>query len=462
MSDMTTKVSGSNELVEDKLSFGKIFVYGTGNFASQLSWTMVSTYLTLFYTNVFGLATGSIAILFLVAKIWDGIFDPILGGIMERTHTRFGRFRPFMLIGAPLLVVFTVLTFTVPGFGSTEKLVYAYITYIGLSMSYSMVNVPYLALPAVMTRDSKTTNRLFAAQMLGMCIGMIALNYFTLPLINYLGHGVEKSGYQLTAAIYAVVSLPIFLLVFLTSREKVEIKKEDTIPAKEALKIIAKNRPLISTTIYTIISMVGMFGRLGVAVFFYIYVVKRMDLITLFMMMQTIVGMFVMPFAPRFIEKFGKKNTCIIAMIIQAIGMLMIFFGNPANIPLLIISHIVYGLGYISGPCGSGMTVDSINYADVELGGRADGTSFAIQVLATKFATAIGQALGVFLLGVFGYVAGPPGAISASVAQGINITANLFPAACFLLAIVPLFWYNLSDKKMEEIHAKIASRNVQA
>lgn len=114
------------------------FVYGLGNFASQLSWTMVSTYLSIFYTDVFGLGVGAVALLMLIAKVWDGINDPMMGTLMERTHTRWGRFRPYIFVGAIFLVIFTILTFTVPGFGGPAKLAYAYITYIGLGMSYTI------------------------------------------------------------------------------------------------------------------------------------------------------------------------------------------------------------------------------------------------------------------------------------------------------------------------------------
>lgn len=156
-----------NEYGMTPLTGKHYFVYGLGNFASQLSWTMVSTYLSIFYTDVFGLGTGAVALLMLIAKVWDGINDPMMGTLMERTHTKHGRFRPYIFVGAIFLVIFTILTFTVPGFGSTGKLIYAYITYIGLGMSYTMTNVPYLALPVVMTRDPKEINKLNAAQMMG-------------------------------------------------------------------------------------------------------------------------------------------------------------------------------------------------------------------------------------------------------------------------------------------------------
>lgn len=460
-SDTTENLLGNDTAIkvessEKALSKRTIFAYGSGNFASQLSWTMVSTYLIVFYTDVFGLTTASVAMLMLVVKVWDGINDPIMGGIMERTQSRWGRFRPYILFGSPLLLIFTILTFTVPNFSYGGKLIYAYVTYTALSMIYTVINVPYTAMPAVMTRKPGEINRLNAAQMMGMTIGMIALNLCTLPLVKYLGKGVEAAGYQKTASLYAILSLPIFILVFKACKEKVVVSKENQTPLKVGMKAIAMNRHLVSTLAYVLISMIGMFGRIGIAVFYYIYVVGRFDLITIFMMMQMIVGTIIMPFAPRVIEKIGKKNTCILAMVLQALGMVMIFFGNPNNIPYLFISHIVYGLGYISGPCGSGMIVDALDFGELKYGGRPDGTAFALQGLAGKVAGAIGSALGIFMIGSFGYVAGQE--ITPKIAQGINISVNLVPMVCFLVGIIPLLFYNLSDKKMVDIRAQLAEK----
>lgn len=458
----TSNVLGDNNVVveqndgEKGLSKWSIFAYGSGNFASQLSWTMVSTYLIVFYTNVFGLATASIAMLMLVVKVWDGINDPIMGAIMERTNSRWGRFRPYILFGSPLLVIFTVLTFTVPNFSYGGKLIYAYLTYTGLSMIYTVINVPYTAMPAVMTRKPHDINRLNAAQMMGMTIGMIVLNLCTLPLVKYLGNGVESAGYQKTATMYAFLSLPIFLMVFKACKEKVVRTKENQLPLKDAVKAIATNKNLVVTLVYVLISMIGMFGRIGIAVFYYMYVVGSFELITIFMMMQMIVGTIIMPFAPRVIEKLGKKKTCILAMLLQSLGMIMIFLGNPSNIPFLFLSHIIYGLGYIAGPCGSGMIVDALDDGELKCGGRPDGTAFALQGLAGKIAGAIGSALGIFMIGLFGYVAGQE--ITPKIAQGINISVNLVPMICFLLAIIPLVFYNLSEDKMVEVRKQLTKK----
>jgi sugar (glycoside-pentoside-hexuronide) transporter len=440
-----------------KISNAQIGIYGLGNVASQLSWTMVSSYLILFYTDVFGLAAGAVALLMLITKVWDGLFDPMMGTLMERTHTRWGRFRPYIVLGAPVLLIFTILTFTVPGFSDKGKLIYAYVTYIGLGMSYAVINVPYTALPAVMTNDPMKINRLFAAQMIGMTVGMIVLNLCTLPLVKFLGRGVQSAGYQKTATLYAIVSLPIFWMVAKVCKENITVKKENQAALKDSLASIVRNRNLMMVVTYTILSMAGMFGRIGVAVYFYIYCVKDFRFITVFMMMQMIVGTIVMPFAPKIMERIGKKNTCIVAMIIQAIGMAMMFFGPYHNIPYLFVCHIIYGFGYIAGPCGSAMIIDSIDEYDIKHNVRSDGTAFAMNGLATKIASAIGSALGIAIIGWFGYAAGQDP--TAEVQYGINIASNLIPMFFFLISIIPLLVFNLDDQKMVKIREAIQERN---
>lgn len=440
-----------------KVGKAQIGIYGLGNVASQLSWTMVSSYLILFYTDVFGLATGAVALLMLIAKVWDGLFDPMMGAVIERSHTRWGRFRPYIVIGAPLLLIFTILTFTVPDFGDKGKLVYAYITYIGLGMSYGIINVPYTAMPAVMTNDPMKINRLFAAQMIGMTVGMIALNLCTLPLVSFFGRGVQSAGYQKTATLYAVIALPIFWLVAKVCKENITVKKENQAALKDSVASIIKNKNLMMVVAYTVLSMAGMFGRIGVAVYFYIYCVRDFRFVTVFMMMQMIVGTIVMPFAPKVMEKIGKKQTCILAMTIQALGMAMMFFGPYHNIPYLFVCHIIYGLGYIAGPCGSAMIVDSIDEYDIKNNVRSDGTAFAMNGLGTKIASAIGSALGIAVIGWFGYAAGQEP--TAEVQNGINIAANLIPMFFFLISIVPLILFNLDDGKMVKIREAIQERN---
>ncbi len=447
-----------NKYGMEPLTFKNYFVFGMGNFASQLSWTMVGTYLSIFYTDVYGLGVGAVAMLMLVAKIWDGINDPMMGTIMERTHTKWGRFRPYIFVGAPLLVIFTILTFTVPGFGGTAKLVYAYITYIGLGMAYTMTNVPYTALPVVMTHDPKEVNRLNAAQMMGMTIGQIVLNLTVLPLVTFIGGGDQANGYQKTAALLAIVALPMFWAVAVLSKEKVTVEKKEQGKVIDGLKMIARNKNLLCAMFYSFFNMFGILGRISVAVFFYMHCVQNFALITVFMMMQMAVGTLVMPFAPKFVEKFGKRNGAIISMVIQGGALILLYFGPSTNIPFNFLCMVIYGVGYLAGPSGSGMIVDAIDDFDDKYGVRNDGMAFSFNGTAIKIATAIANSVFLLVMGAFGYVGG--GEITPHVQTGINMAANLLPGIVFLIGIIPLALYDLDRPGyMEAVRERLTARN---
>lgn len=451
-------MSELNKYGTKPLTFANYVVYGMGNFASQLSWTMVGTYLSIFYTDVFGLGVGAVAMLMLVAKVWDGLNDPMMGTLMERTHTKWGRFRPYIFVGAVFLVIFTILTFTVPGFGGTGKLVYAYVTYIGLGMAYTVTNVPYLALPAVMTRDPKEINKLNAAQMMGMTIGQIVLNLSVMNLVKWVGKGDEASGYQGTAFILALAALPMFWAVAIMSKEQITVEKKDQGKVSEGLKLVFKNRNLLCAMGYSFFNMFGILGRISVAVFFYMHCVGNYSLISVFMMMQMAVGTIVMPFAPMVVDKFGKRKTAVISMIIQGGALVLMYFGPTASIPFNFFCMILYGTGYIAGPCGAGMMVDAIDDFDDKHGIRNDGMAFSFQGTAIKIATAVANSAFLLVMGAFGYVGG--GEITPTVQTGINLAANLLPGITFFAGIIPLALYKLDEPGyMEGVRERLRIRN---
>lgn len=452
-------MSQGNQYDTKPLTFANYVVYGMGNFASQLSWTMVGTYLSIFYTDVFGLGVGAVAMLMLIAKVWDGINDPMMGTIMERTHTKFGRFRPYIFVGAIFLVIFTILTFTVPGFGGTGKLIYAYVTYIGLGMAYTVTNVPYLALPAVMTRDPREINKLNAAQMMGMTIGQIVLNLSVMNLIKLMGKGNEAAGYRGTAMILAIAALPMFWAVAIMSKESITVEKKDQGKISDGLKLVFKNRNLLCAMFYSFFNMFGILGRISVAVFFYMHCVGNYALISVFMMMQMAVGTIIMPFAPTVADKLGKRNTAILSMIIQGGALIIMYFGPTQNIPFNFFCMILYGLGYIAGPCGAGMMVDAINDFDDKHGIRNDGMAFSFQGTAIKIATAIANSVFLLVMGAYGYVGG--GEITPHVQTGINLAANLLPGIVFLIGIIPLWLYQLDEPGyMDGVRERLQQRNM--
>ena len=441
---------------EKKMNGSIYFTYGLGCFASQLSWAMVGSYLSLYYTDVVGFQTGTIAILFLVAKIWDGINDPIMGTIMERTHTRWGRFRPYIVIGAPLLVIFTILTFTVPNFGTTGNLIYAYITYIGLGMAYTVTNVPYCALPAVMTRDSGKIDRLNTAQMMGMLAGQILLNLVTLTIVGKFDLINSGHGYQYTAALYAILALPMFWITAKTCKETVVVEKKEQVPVKEAVKLIMKNKNLLMIILFQILYMMHMMGRMGVAAYFYLYVAGVPALTGVFMMLPMAVSLLLFPLCPKLIEKFGKKKTMVGCNFVHIAGLCLIAFG-PHNVPFMIFAHIVYGAGSVELCCPPSMIVESLDAMDDASGVRPDGTAFSLLGLGNKIGQAIGSAVGIALIGVFGYAAGKE--ITDSVSFGINFSVNGLPLILLILSFIPLLFYNLNEEKMIGIRERLKERN---
>lgn len=447
--------------MKTKGEVGKVQVgmYGIGNFAAQLSWTMVSTYLALFYTDVFGLAPAAVALLMLIAKVWDGINDPIMGMIMEKSNSRWGKYRPFIVVGTIVLVIFTVLTFTVPNFGSTGKLVWAYVTYICLGMSYTVENVPFNALPSRMTKDSNKINKLFPASMMGGAFGGMILMSCTLPIVMALGKGNQANGYQKTAALYAIVAVLLNLLVVHFCTENVDTSKkvEQQVSSKELLKAVLKNKNLMLLFVYTLILMTSVMGRVGVMVYFYMYCVANPAIMGILMIIPSIAGMVTMPFAPMLMAKFGKKKVAIAGVLIGALGLAMMFFGPYTNIPWMILASIVYGCYSIGSPCGGGLLIDAVDEYEAREGVRTEGLAFSLSGLMNKIGGGIGSAAGVALIGLFGYAQGVE--MTPKILTGINVGANLMPVIVMLLAIVPLAFYNVKERSQGVINNDDAASN---
>ena len=450
----------------EKLKGKDYFSFGIGNVASQLSWTMVSSYLTLFYTDVFGLQAGAVAVLFLIARIWDGINDPMMGEIMEHTHTRFGRFRPYIAIGAPLLVIFTILTFTVPSFGSVGNLIYASITYIGLGMAYTVMNVPFNALPSRMTDTPKRLNQIFASSMWAGALGSTVLGMCTMPLIMFLGKGVQEAGYQKTAIAYAVISLPLVLIMVHFCKENPKLAKAKEIAASKNgnqgttffgfFKSIFTNKNLLCVYAYMFCAMFSQIGRACTAFYYYMFCVGNMALASVLMSLAGLVSLVLIPIVPSLIGKFGKKKIVIVSQIIQIVGLVMMFAGPYTNIPYTIVANLVYGLGGGYSACVGSMIVDALDNYEYQTGVRNDGVAFAFNGLMTKISSAIAGSVGLMVMAAFGYTNGAD--LTARALTGINVGVNIVPLVVAAIAIIPMLIFDLNEEKMEKVRGDLKER----
>lgn len=439
-----------------------VICYGFGDLASQFVWTFVGSYLTIFYTDIVGLAPAAVSIIMIVARIWDAVNDPMMGAIAERTRSKLGRFRPYIAFGCPFLAIFGVLTFTNPfGGGQTSGVIWAAVTYIIAGMLYTLVNIPYGALAGVMTEDANQRNTINASRNIGMNLGMIIVNACSAGLaLKFSEPGAEVAngrGYMMTAIIYGVLSIPLFLIVFATAKEQVKpMAIKNKFSAKDTIKNLVQNKYLMIVTLIMLLQMTAFMGRIAVCSYYVIYCLGSFTLIALIMTIPSIGSVIGSFFVPMAAKKFGKRNVLMGSMIIQGIGLLIIYFAPFDNQTMVLAGCWVFGLFNVGFPMTLSMVSDSVDYMELKTGIRTDGTAYATYGLATKIGNAIGGAAGVLILAGFGYVAGAEQ--TAETLKGINILVNLIPAIIFFVAALACLLWNMSDRDADDIRKQLKQK----
>ena len=440
-----------------------VICYGLGDLASQFVWTFVGTYLTIFYTDIVGIAPVVVSAIMMGARIWDAVNDPMMGAIAERTRSRLGRFRPWIAFGCPFLAIFSILTFTNPfGGNTTAGVAWAAVIYIIAGMLYTLVNIPYGALAAVMTEDTDQRNKITTSRNIGMNLGMVIVNSCSAGLmLKFSEAGSEvatASGYTTTAIIYAVISIPLFLLVFATAKEVVkphgEIRK---FSFKETVGNLVKNRYLMVITLVMVLQMTAFMGRIAVTSFYVIYCLGSFTMISLIMTIPSIGAIIGSFFAPALAKKIGTRNALMSTMILQAIGLIVMYMAPFDNLTMVLVGDWIFGIFNVGFAYSLSMVADSVDYMEWKTGVRTDGTAYATYGLATKFGNAFGGSIGVLLLAGFGYVANAEQTPQAL--AGINTVVNLIPAILFILSALACLLWNKSDKDMEALREEVKNRH---
>ncbi|MEH7547474.1 MULTISPECIES: MFS transporter [Bacillaceae] len=435
--------------VNGNLSFLTKLSYGFGEFSASVVWSLAASYLLFFYTDVFGIAGSAAAVILLVARVWDCFVDPILGLIMERTKSKHGRFRPYILYGAITLALLNILTFYTPDFSGTGKVIYAGVTYLLLGTVHSVVNVPYGALATVMTRDthertSLNSYRGFFGQIAGILTGAAVM-----PIITLLGHGDQQNGFFYASILLSVVSAPLLFLTFKNSKEVIEPTIAERPTLKESLKAVGANKQLLLILISLFVVLLGVFGRIGTLTYYCIYVLNRPDLIAVSFTILSVcgaVGAFCLPFIAKFLE---KKTILITGSIITGAALIVLFFIPASNIPMVILWTTIASLPTgVASPMIFSMVADCIDDYQVKSGLRADGAIYSFTSLSTKISIAVAGAASGAILSAIGYVANNQQ--TPEVVHDINMLVNLAPGIIYILATVPLFFYKISKAKAVE------------
>ena len=444
------------QVLNKKLSKKTLIAYGCGDFASNLCWTFIGSYLSVFYTDVVGLTPVIASTILLVAKIWDAFNDPMFGAVAERTNTKKGRFRPYIYYGTPFLALFSVLTFTTFGNGTTS-IIWATFTYIGCGMLYTVVNLSYGSLSTVMTTDPEDIAQLNSWRMIGTNVSSVIINAVAAPMLMFFSGSstsYSASAYTYVAIIFAICAIPMFYFVYANCKEVIKPAATATkVPLKQSLKSVLSNGPLMLIFAIQLMAMTAFFGRMGVIIYYLMYNVQRMDLVSAFMSLPslcTVIGIFA---TKNFTIKVGKKKMAAIGYIGSGTCLILMYLIGQsmgyANIALLLVLNCLYGFFCFSFPLPMAMIPDAINYEENKTGIRSDGISYATVSLSTKLGSAFGVSGALLVMGATGYVANAQQTVSAL--GGINLSTNLVFGILFLLCLIPLYFYPLNEKKSAEI-----------
>jgi GPH family glycoside/pentoside/hexuronide:cation symporter len=455
--------------------------YSFGDFSSSMFWKIFGAYLLVFYTDVFGLSPAAVGTMFLVTRVWDSFFDPIVGVVADRTHTRWGKFRPYLLYLALPFGFIGVLTFFTPPFGPTGKLIYAYITYTLMMMIYSSINVPYASLLGVMSPEPKDRNILATFRMVGAYLGsFIALLLFEPMANSFTGNitGLDPAaaqvarqhGWMMSVGVIAIACVVLFYGCFSFTRERVKPIKEKQSSLGSDVKDLLHNSPwwiLLGAGIFT---LVFNSVRDGATVFYFKYYISEdsLDKVPFFNMSLLLSGLYlaigqlanivgVIAAAPLG-NKIGKKNTFALAMIIATVLSVFFFWFGKDQLVLIFIFQILISIcaGSVF-PLLWSMYADCADYSELRTGNRATGLVFSASSMSQKFGWAIGTAVTGWLLSFFGYVPNAPQQTDFAI-RGLRMFLSFIPAIGAVLSLLFVLFYPLSGKKMKEITAELNMR----
>ena len=431
--------------------------YGLGDFGFNLYWANISAFLLIFYTDVMGLAAAAVGTMMLVTKLVDAITDPIVGALADRTRSRWGRFRPYLLFGAIPMAVTGVLTWTVPDLDPNGRLLWAYATFTLMMLAYTVLSMPYSALSGVMTNDTQQRTTLISFRFIAAFAGTTVVNWLTLDLVEWLGRGDEALGWQLTLGMYGVIAAATFATVFLTTRERITPPPQQRSAVKQDIVDLLNNRPWLVLFVLALVIMVTIVMRSGSLVYFLKYYVGRPELTGTFLGVYSValaVGAASTPLLTRFMDKRS-----LLMWLMAGVGVLscaMYFVPPDAIWGLFAINTAIGLLLGPKSPLAFSMYADCADYTEWKTGRRATAMTFAAATFSQKLGGALASAAIAWVLAALGYVANE--AQSDASRQGIALLLTVFPGVVALLAAWLVSAYPLTDSALAKVQDDLQAR----
>lgn len=431
--------------------------YAVGDTASCLYWQTFSMFLMIFYTDTFGLAPAAVGTMFLISRFWDAAIDPVMGIIADRTETRFGKFRPWILWGILPFMISGVALFLTPALSPGGKLFYAYVTYTIVMMAYTMVNVPYGALLGVISPRSEDRTKLASYRFIGAFIGNIIVQGSLLYLVKTFGQGNDRLGYPLAMTVFACIAGGLFFFTFSSTKERVHPMAAATSISGD-LKDLLRNGPWVMLCAMGLATLIYISVRNGATLYYFKYYIGDQAAAAPFMVTGTIfsiVGALITPQLTRLCG--GKKSAFIILTLACTVGMGAFYLIKPTDRVLLYVCNILLSVPNAAlFPLIWSMYADTADYGEWKNGRRATGLVFSAATFAQKMGWAIGGALAGFLLNAVGFIANV--AQSTSSLGGIRHMMSTIPAAISLAVVALAFFYSLDNKLEHRIGTDLAAR----
>jgi len=440
-----------------RLGWGEKLGFGFGDFGFNLYWTTVASFLAAFYTDVFGISAAAAGTMIFVTRIVDAVTDPVMGAVADRTRSRWGKFRPWLLFGGLPLAAAGVLTFTTPDLGSTGKLVWAYLTYSLLMLLYTVASMPYSALSGVMTARSQERTTLISARFLFAFTGGALVNKYTLPLVEFFGAGDALRGWQATMVLYGVLAVLIFWVTFATTRERIAPPPAQKTRAVEDIRDLLGNRPWLILFALAMIIMMTFTMRAGSAYYYFYYYVGRPDLLPDYLFWQMVAyaaGAVLAPVMTRYLDK--ARLLMLLMGIVGALSVVFYFVPKDMIWAIFTLNILIsLALGPKS-PLTWSMYADTADYNEWKNGRRATAMTFAAASFAQKLGGSLGSAGMLWILALIGYVANQ--AQTGASQTGIALLQTVLPGAFALIAVVVISFYDLTGRQLERIQQDLEAR----
>lgn len=440
-----------------KLSVKEKSAYGFGEIAGSFLWTTIMFYLAKFYTDVYGLPAAAAGTMFLIVKLFDAANDPIMGTIADRTNTKWGKFRPYILWLCVPYALCGILLFVTPNFNATGKIIYAYATYMAMMMIYTAMMIPFSALGGVMTSDPVDRTSLQSFRFTGAFSGNLLIQALTLPLVALLGVGSESKGWFLTMMIFALASIGLFLFMFANVRERVQPDPKVKSTIKEDMKDLFANPPWIVISLVLFVMLIYIGVRSAIIVYYFDYYVGNVKLTSWYLASGTAVIILSMLLPKWLTVTFGKRNALIGLLLITGLAIAAHYFARPQDIVLLFVLNLVQS--FASGPTMPllwSMMADAADYSEWKTGRRATALFYSASTFALKSGGALGGALALWILAAYGYQANV--AQTAHTLFGMRMMLSLYPAIGVAISVVIIAFYSLSEKQLRQIEADLTKR----